>query len=267
MVKWLQIDLSEDAHPLNEIITRYFKPYLIVITVLLFSVAPALAQVNFTTDESQFLAGNPGLQFQDFIGTPNPLSQVCDNPATSNSNDGCFSPGQILEGIEFLVDPGLSANALVLFEGDFFGNNNPPYVLASNVGGVGDDFDIIFTAPNIRAVGFNAGCLSESSTCINGDTVRVSVFGGSGLLDTIEIPVTSAFDSFLGINTRDPITEISILDGGVDTIQGVLNVWFGNAAPRNIPTLSEWGMIAAAAGLMMVGVFFAIRKRKASINL
>ncbi len=31
--------------------------------------------------------------------------------------------------------------------------------------------------------------------------------------------------------------------------------------PANIPTLSEWGMIAAAAGLMLVGVFFAVRKR------
>ena len=31
----------------------------------------------------------------------------------------------------------------------------------------------------------------------------------------------------------------------------------------DIPTLSEWGMIAAAAGLAMVGVFFAVRRRKA----
>lgn len=30
---------------------------------------------------------------------------------------------------------------------------------------------------------------------------------------------------------------------------------------ENIPTLSEWGMIAAAAGLVMVGVFFAVRQR------
>lgn len=29
-----------------------------------------------------------------------------------------------------------------------------------------------------------------------------------------------------------------------------------------IPTLSEWGMIAAAAGLVMIGVFFAVRKRR-----
>jgi hypothetical protein len=30
----------------------------------------------------------------------------------------------------------------------------------------------------------------------------------------------------------------------------------------NIPTLSEWGMIAAAAGLALVGVFFAVRRKK-----
>lgn len=30
----------------------------------------------------------------------------------------------------------------------------------------------------------------------------------------------------------------------------------------SIPTLSEWGMIAAAAGLMMVGVFFAVRRKR-----
>ncbi len=33
-------------------------------------------------------------------------------------------------------------------------------------------------------------------------------------------------------------------------------------ARTNIPTLSEWGMIAAATGLMIVGVYFAVRRRK-----
>lgn len=37
--------------------------------------------------------------------------------------------------------------------------------------------------------------------------------------------------------------------------------------PPAIPTLSEWGMISAATGLMLVGVFFAIRRRKAVVNL
>ncbi|HSC35547.1 MAG TPA: IPTL-CTERM sorting domain-containing protein [Thermodesulfobacteriota bacterium] len=30
----------------------------------------------------------------------------------------------------------------------------------------------------------------------------------------------------------------------------------------NIPTLSEWGMIAAAGGFALIGVFFAVRRRK-----
>jgi hypothetical protein len=34
-------------------------------------------------------------------------------------------------------------------------------------------------------------------------------------------------------------------------------------AAGNIPTLSEWGMIAAVAGLGLVGVFFAYKRRKA----
>ena len=40
----------------------------------------------------------------------------------------------------------------------------------------------------------------------------------------------------------------------------------GEAPPpptRNIPTLSEWGMIAAAAGLGLIGMFFAVRRRMA----
>ncbi len=31
----------------------------------------------------------------------------------------------------------------------------------------------------------------------------------------------------------------------------------------NVPTLSEWGMLAAVSGLMLAGVFFAVRRRRA----
>jgi len=36
------------------------------------------------------------------------------------------------------------------------------------------------------------------------------------------------------------------------------------ASQTPIPTLSEWGMIAAAAGLILVGVFFVIRRKRAA---
>ena len=39
---------------------------------------------------------------------------------------------------------------------------------------------------------------------------------------------------------------------------------FINIAVGNIPTLSEWGMIAAAAGLGLTGVFFAVRRRRSA---
>lgn len=235
--------------------------YAAALVVMSFPAVSANAQVTFTDDEAAFLAENPNLQFQDFSGAPEPLPQVCDNPATSNSNDGCFSPGRILEGIEFFVDPP-SVNDMVLEPGNAFGDNNPPFVLVANIGGLGASFDIVFTAGGINAVGFNAGCLSESGLCST--TVQVSVFGESGLLGTTEILAATAFNTFLGINTVEPITEIVILDPNDDVIQGVLNVWFGEAAPRRIPTLSEWSMIAAAGGLGLAGLFFAVRRRRAN---
>ncbi|MGH7850351.1 MAG: hypothetical protein ACREOP_08645 [Thermodesulfobacteriota bacterium] len=239
-----------------------FAGFIFVILFLV-SFSSASAQVSFTFDEAEFLALNPGLQFQDFLGKVLTMPEVCSNPATSNSNDGCFSPGQILPGIEFAEDPGGGANALVLFNANFFANGNPPNVLAANLGG--DSLDVIFTAPNINAVGLNAGCVDEGDQCLLGATLRVSVFGANGLLGSTVIPVTSAFDSFVGINTTEPITEVTVQDEDPDFIlQGILNVWFGNTE-RNIPPLSEWGMIAAAAGLMVAGVLFAYRKRKANV--
>ncbi len=31
-----------------------------------------------------------------------------------------------------------------------------------------------------------------------------------------------------------------------------------------IPTLSEWGMIAVAAGFILIGVYYAVKKRRAA---
>lgn len=38
--------------------------------------------------------------------------------------------------------------------------------------------------------------------------------------------------------------------------------FFNERVVSNIPTLSEWGMIAAAAGLGLIGLFFALNRRK-----
>ncbi len=43
---------------------------------------------------------------------------------------------------------------------------------------------------------------------------------------------------------------------------GSVTCTYTNVPTGAIPTLSQWGMIAAAAGLVLIGVFFAIRKRR-----
>jgi hypothetical protein len=47
-----------------------------------------------------------------------------------------------------------------------------------------------------------------------------------------------------------------------ETVCTIVNV----LEPRPIPTLSEWGMISAAAGLGFIGVFFAMRKRRTALS-
>ena len=49
------------------------------------------------------------------------------------------------------------------------------------------------------------------------------------------------------------------LNGSIDELSCIAQ---GGSAATQIPTLSEWGMIAAAAGLGLVGLFFAVRKRR-----
>ena len=41
---------------------------------------------------------------------------------------------------------------------------------------------------------------------------------------------------------------------------------FFTLIPRNVPTLGEWGMISAFVGLGLIGVFYAVRRRRNSFN-
>ena len=63
------------------------------------------------------------------------------------------------------------------------------------------------------------------------------------------------------------VTEIEdgVVFNCIQEIEGVVQAecTFVNVRATNVPTLSEWGMIAAAAGLAIVGVFFAVRRRRA----
>ena len=67
-------------------------------------------------------------------------------------------------------------------------------------------------------------------------------------------------DGFSFMNVPDGVDAVCNTVGEVST-----TCTFVNGRPiTNIPTLSEWGMIAAVAGLVIVGVFFAVRRRRMS---
>jgi len=226
----------------------------------LMSVCPAMAQVIFTDDRDQFLAENPGLEHQDFLNgnVPSPgVFNECSPPENARSNDACFSMGDILPFIEFNQDP-FSFNGILLMGANVFGfAGNPPAVLTNNT--YLASFEILFL-PGVKTVGMDIGCARSDSLCT--ESVEVLVFGLNGLLGSTVITVTNNFDTFLGITSSERIIEIAITDTDTITpdVRGVLNVWF-EPETNAIPTLSEWGMIAAAAGMGLVGVFFAVRRR------
>ena len=235
------------------------KHYLIVITVFLFTAAPSLAQVAFTNDKVAFTASNPGLALQDFESGNIAPSGVtgCSQIINENTNDLCFSPGNILPGIQFEG----SKDILDIAGLDF--TNNPFTELTTDVL---DDTEIItFPGNRVNAIGMDVGCIEPVlGSC--SDDVLVQVFGkGDALIGSTSVAVTNLSDTFLGIKSNELITSI-ILNADPGSFEDIyrvslVRILFGLDVDTNIPTLSEWGMIAAAAGLMLVGVFFAVRKR------
>jgi hypothetical protein len=236
-----------------------FSGFIFVILFLV-SFSSASAQVTFTTDDAVFFALNPNLASQDFeSGNAAPGSVLsCSQIINENTDDACFSPGDILPGIEFAVP----LNVLAIVGPDF--NDNPFIVLVPVFSG--DSLDITFPGNTVNAVGMDLGCLLEGpGTC--SDNVLVQVFGeGDELIGSRLVAVTDLFDSFLGIQSVVPITRINLSNGDqLIFFEGIDRIAFGFRDFVNpIPTLSEWGMISAAIGLGLTGVFFALKKRRAA---
>ncbi len=227
----------------------------------------ASAQVIFSSNEAQFLSDNPDLDFQNFLSAPAPPGDfiVCNAPVDASSNDGCFTPGQILPGISFSDNPGPNNGAMLVFGANFAANANPQGPLASNT--FTDTLDILFSEPDTTRAGFLAGCMVQGGPC--SDQMTIQVFGvGDALIGSTSVPVSSAFGTFVGVTSDEAITRIN-LSNTVDptnNTEGILNIRFAAPGPpgpvvTNIPTMSEWGMIATALMLAAFGML-ALRRRR-----
>lgn len=240
--------------------SRLFICSFLVLAVL---ALPSTA-AEFTSSFDEFAAENPALILQRFNSqtiTPGQFIN-CDSPVSSASNDQCFTPGFINPAIAFFVSQ-LNAPALFALVGsNYSGGGNPPNVLVSSIDV--SSFDIVFPASKAKVVGFDVGCVSDGTACSSELTVRV--FGDEpNVIGETTIQVNSQFNTFLGIEYTEPIRRVSIITESQNVFQGVERVWFELGPDVNpIPTLSEWGMIAAATGFALIGMFYAMRKRRAS---
>jgi len=245
------------SKPFNQ--NQIVKFYLIVITVLLFTATSSLAQVTFTNDEATFNANNPGLALQDFESgnvAPNSVMQ-CSAVVNENTSDGCFSPGDILPGIEFAQVP-LGAHTLFIAGPGVEGNTFVVLFTDFNT----DAMDITFPGNSVNTAGLVLGCLSEGPSC--SDTLIISVFGtGDELIGSTQRAVTGQFDTFVGIRSSELVTRINVASLPGKGFESLGRISFGFRVANAIPTLSEWGMIVAAGGLVLVGALFMVYRRRA----
>ena len=188
-----------------------------VTTPLMSASASASNGLTFFTDRATFDAAFPGLPLEDFEAG-NVISVVgCTAPIDENTNNNCFSPGDIEPGIRFNSIPVRPNVGIALIGTGIFGNTSK-YII-NNFGG--DDFSIEFTAGDVSAVGMDVKSLF-TETCL------VDIKGASGSLGSTTVPCSGVGNDFLGVQSSELITQIVVSA----TFAGVDNIAFG---PGNIP--------------------------------
>ncbi len=141
------------------------------------------------------------------------------------TNNTCFSPGEILPGIEFFADP----DDLLVLGDSLSASNNPANVLVNST--FVDLLEIGFI-DTTDAVGLTLGCVATGfATCA--ETIVVSVFGEiDNLIGSTNVAVTDSVDAFIGIESVVPIGRISMdfLVFGGSVVKAIHEVKF-NSTP------------------------------------
>lgn len=235
---------------------------LIAVSIICFAAGySAQAQVTFLTDKNQYVANHPDQQVQLFAsGNVAPGGfQFCDTVFINfTTNDSCFSQGEILPGLSFFSNP--TFRSFELAGPGAGGSGMPRKALGRQTDGDDEFIEILFSGGGVSSAGVVPGCLDGAPPC--SATYLLQVYSTSGaLLDEVQVPVTDLFNTFVGFDSSVPVGRVTLSDfSGNTTFEMVDEVRF-TQAPEAIPTLSEWGMIAASAGFVLVGIFYALRRR------
>jgi hypothetical protein len=179
--------------------------------------------LTFYTDRAVFNAAHPGIPLETFALTNVPPNSVlaCPEPFNNATNNGCFSPGDILPGISVW---NTNAVDLVVLTPPFFGVN----CVAVGPNTFTDHGEMQFNPP-VEAVGFDLNSNVPGS-------YTIEIFGPGGSLGTTTAP--GAIPAiFWGVDTSDPggisrITTNSAAGNG----ELYCNVAFGQPVPVELQT-------------------------------
>ncbi len=236
------------------------KTLVLFIALILVTSTMASAQaLQFFDDEGLFNNTCDNLAVEGFENTNVPPNDVesCPGPFNSFTNNICYSPGALIPGFSLSgsTDPG---NPILVL--------TPPFSGLTNVAvgaSVGTDKTVITFTEVVNTFG-----MVIVSSDVN-STVEVQVFGGGAgniFLGSTTVNVTPVNGTFLGVlSVGGPITRIELGESGQPQLELLYELSFGTCgSARPIPTLSEWGLIAVALVLGIIGLL-AIHGRRVTI--
>lgn len=191
--------------------------------------------LTFYNDQAAFDADWPGLPCEDWSGTNVPDFSVmaCDGPFDENTNNGCFSPGFIIPGIQ-MDNLNVAEGGLNVVLGRFFLGNNVVLVGPNTF-----DHDAVMRfSPAVAAVGFYIACPFGPFP------THMDVYDAGGvLLGSTDIPSCGTIDGdFFGVSSdADPIGSLEFFAGaGNGELYG--QVCFGGEGPTATENVT-WGSI------------------------
>ena len=244
------------------------KTLAVSLILSLFTIAPAMAGVayEFITNNVEFMEEYPGLARQDFsaanVGSFD--SKACPSPANSSSDNDCFTPGVIDEGLQIsTVIPAPQDLRLIGSDFPMLGNAENVLIVNNPL-----PLNVFFDDPAINVVGLLLGCVEKSLTPCN-EQVLVEVFNTNTVIGSTTVIADDGFDTFLGISSPDRIARIRISQANPlpeeDIFPGLTAIYYGSPAPAAVPAISEWGLIATASVLGIIALI-AVRRRKLPYN-
>ena len=203
--------------------------------------------LTFYTDRAAFEADNPQLVLETFAATNAVAIVSCPDPFNSASNDACFSPGAIVDGVEVdsLGAPPDDLNVVI----PVGALGNADVLVGPNTFAVDGTIRHPDPAVPVYATGVDLFCPLAPAT------LNIEIYDTAGVLLGTDSSPCGATGNFWGVASDDQIGWIETITPEGDLYS---DIEFGMGA---VPTMSEWGLILLVTILLGISTLFVYRRR------